>query len=97
MQILRKNRSTKEEYEPSTRGGSMIRKPDHCGRCAAQDRRRSKKIRRETGRYACVECSKLDDSQAAQVRENRVGVLELHEEDLADVEDAASKGGAGAM
>jgi|GEM_PF-6055699 len=54
----------------------MTRGPDHCGRCAAEGRRRSKEIRRETGRYACVECSKLDDNQAAQVRENRVGVLE---------------------
>lgn len=51
----------------------MTRKPDHCGRCAAQGRRRS--FRRKTRRFVCIECSSLDDSEAAQVRQNRVGVL----------------------
>ena len=54
----------------------MTRKPDHCGRCAAQGRRRSEEIRRETGRYACVECSKLEDDEVAQVREDRLRALE---------------------
>ena len=52
----------------------MTRGPDHCGRCRARGRRRSEEIRRETGRYACVECSKLDDDEVAQVLENRLRV-----------------------
>lgn len=41
----------------------MTRKPDHCGRCAAQGCRRSKEIRRKTGRYGCRVCAHIPDTE----------------------------------
>lgn len=43
----------------------MIRRPDHCGRCAAQDRRRSKEVEEDTGRYGCRSCGHIPDAELA--------------------------------
>ena len=44
----------------------MTRGKDHCGRCAIQGRRRSKEVRRDTGRYACRSCSHIPDTELAE-------------------------------